>query len=155
MPHRGAAKTQRFGRGGLSGSALVSGLLPAGPLGSFELETAARVAQQAPILSSFWVWVALIVAFLLLGALAIFLLWANDVPVPTPAALRRAPALVTPRTPERGERVHLPHPSYWPLVLAIAITVIAVGFLTHWTIVVVGILVTVGSIIGWALEPGE
>lgn len=141
--------------GGVPLRGLVLAVLPTGPVGGFDLEPSARLAQQAPALSSLWVWVALILASLLLGALAIFLLWANDVPIPTPEALRRAPALVTPRAPEEPSPVDLPPPSYWPLVVAAAITLIAVGFLTHWTIVLIGVLTTVGGIIGWALEPGE
>ncbi|HBY96884.1 MAG: cytochrome c oxidase subunit 4 [Ardenticatenaceae bacterium] len=155
MSRQRAETLARIGLGGVPVGGLVMGWLPTGPLGGSGLEIGARVAQAAPILSSLWVWVGLIVAAFLLGALSVFLLWANDIPVPALAALRRAPAMVTPRTPEEHPPVHLPHPSYWPLVLGIAITLIAIGFLTHWIVVLIGVLATIGSIIGWALEPGE
>ena len=59
--------------------------------------------------------------------------------------------------PERPEHlhIHLPPPSYFPLVLAMGAGLIGVGLLAHLGIAVVGALVTVYAVWGWALEPTE
>src|SRR5204863_202864 len=50
------------------------------------------------------------------------------------------------------ERIHLPAPSHWPVVVGLGMAVSAVGALTHGTIVLVGALVTVVGIFRFALE---
>jgi hypothetical protein len=51
-----------------------------------------------------------------------------------------------------GEAIHLPGPSYWPLILSICLVVGVGGYLVHPAITVVGGLAALGSIIAWGLE---
>lgn len=48
--------------------------------------------------------------------------------------------------------IHLPAPSYFPLLLALAITVAGVGLLFNHTLMAIGLIATLLSIIGWAYE---
>jgi hypothetical protein len=55
---------------------------------------------------------------------------------------------------EAGERssethIQLPAPTFWPMVLAFGITLLAAGIVTHWSISVVGLVIVVRSIVGW------
>ena len=50
---------------------------------------------------------------------------------------------------------HMPKPSYWPLVAAIGIPLIAYGLMFQWALAAVGGLVLLTGIYGWALEPVE
>ena len=49
--------------------------------------------------------------------------------------------------------IHLPGPSYYPLIAALGMPVIGYGIIFHWWLSVVGALVTLVGIYGWALEP--
>ncbi len=49
--------------------------------------------------------------------------------------------------------IHLPAPSYWPMVLAIALPVTAYGVIYNKILVAVGAAIVVLSMFGWALEP--
>jgi cytochrome c oxidase subunit 1 len=51
------------------------------------------------------------------------------------------------------EGVHLPSPSYWPLVLAAGLPFVAWGLIFNLWLCLVGGLLIVGSIYGWVLEP--
>jgi cytochrome c oxidase subunit 1 len=55
--------------------------------------------------------------------------------------------------PGNGEGVHLPSPSYWPLVVAVGLPIIGYGLIFNLWLTVPGIIVTVAGIYGWALEP--
>lgn len=72
-----------------------------------------------------------------------------------------------PPNPGSELQIHLPRPSYYPLVAALGI---AIGFLgavlirpaevgglgpLGWAVVVLGALITVGGLYGWAFEPAE
>ena len=48
--------------------------------------------------------------------------------------------------------VHLPEPSYWPIVLALGLVLVAMGVIFQWIISLVGLLVTLVAILGWTLE---
>jgi heme/copper-type cytochrome/quinol oxidase subunit 3 len=50
------------------------------------------------------------------------------------------------------EHVHLPAPSYWPIVTAAGIALAAAGALTHVAVVIAGGLVTVAGLLAFALE---
>jgi cytochrome c oxidase subunit 1 len=51
------------------------------------------------------------------------------------------------------EHIHMPSPSYWPLVSAISLPIVAMGLIfNHW-ISLVGALVLTFGIYGWAQEP--
>jgi cytochrome c oxidase subunit 1 len=49
--------------------------------------------------------------------------------------------------------IHLPSPSYWPLVAAIGLLVIGAGIIVHLAIAIGGIVTVVVGLFGWALEP--
>jgi cytochrome c oxidase subunit 1 len=49
--------------------------------------------------------------------------------------------------------IHLPSPSYWPLVAAVGLPIMAYGVLYSWWLVGLGALVVLTGIFGWALEP--
>ena len=49
--------------------------------------------------------------------------------------------------------IHLPSPSYWPLLLGIGITVLALGVIYGVPVMVVGAAVVLFSTFGWVLEP--
>jgi cytochrome c oxidase subunit 1 len=49
--------------------------------------------------------------------------------------------------------IHLPSPSYWPIVLAVAFPIIGYGLIYNYLVAMVGGLVIVLAMFGWALEP--
>jgi len=48
--------------------------------------------------------------------------------------------------------IHVPGPSIWPIVLAGSFVLIAIGFVSSFIISIVGILVLLVAIGGWAME---
>src|SRR3989454_902392 len=84
---------------------------------------------------------------------------------PSPPLSRRPPGGSPPLHPPRGgppgpprppapthDHIHLPAPSHWPVVVGLGMAVLAVGALTHLTIVLMGALVTIVGIFRLALE---
>ncbi|MGH8926827.1 MAG: cytochrome ubiquinol oxidase subunit I, partial [Acidimicrobiia bacterium] len=58
------------------------------------------------------------------------------------------------------EPVHLPNPSYFPIVMAAGLPLIAYGIIFHLTalgkaLIVVGFLTSLAALMGWAAEPLE
>ena len=51
------------------------------------------------------------------------------------------------------EHIHLPSPSYWPLLLAISLPVMAYGVIFNLLLVPVGGAIALASMFGWSLEP--
>ncbi len=51
------------------------------------------------------------------------------------------------------KHIHLPSPSYWPIVLALAFPVLAYGVIYSTILIVVGAAIAVLALFGWALEP--
>ncbi len=58
---------------------------------------------------------------------------------------------------QTGERrdVHLPSPSYWPLVLAIGLPIIGYGLIFNLWLCMVGGAIVLGAIYGWIMEPTD
>jgi cytochrome c oxidase subunit I len=56
---------------------------------------------------------------------------------------------------ETAHAIHLPGPSYWPLVAAFGIPLIAYGLMFHWAFAAVGVLALLTGLYGWLLEPLE
>lgn len=54
-----------------------------------------------------------------------------------------------------SEVVHLPGPTYLPVVVAIGITVALVGILTGWIIVALGAVITLAAAVRWIRETRE
>jgi cytochrome c oxidase subunit 1 len=49
--------------------------------------------------------------------------------------------------------IHMPSPSYWPIVAAFGVAIIAGGLLTHYGISFVGGVIAMMGVIGWSNEP--
>jgi heme/copper-type cytochrome/quinol oxidase subunit 1 len=49
--------------------------------------------------------------------------------------------------------IHLPDPSYWPLISALGIFIAGFGILFSLTVVPVGLIVVLISVFSWSLEP--
>ncbi|MFQ5679116.1 MAG: cytochrome c oxidase subunit I [Gemmatimonadota bacterium] len=56
---------------------------------------------------------------------------------------------------EPPAEIHMPSPSYWPLVLALGLLIVTAGALTGLTVVFAGLGVTLLGLFGWAFEPAE
>ena len=48
--------------------------------------------------------------------------------------------------------IHLPPPSYWPIVLAFGMTLLGVGMVSTIIVSIVGVIVMVVSVAGWTME---
>jgi cytochrome c oxidase subunit I len=48
--------------------------------------------------------------------------------------------------------IHLPSPSFWPIVLAFGLALIAVGVVSTIVVSIVGVIVLLVAIAGWTLE---
>jgi hypothetical protein len=59
-----------------------------------------------------------------------------------------------PASPEY-QSIHLPEPSFWPIVLTMGIMAAAAGLMLHPLVVAIGAVVTLVSIIGWGVEGGQ
>ena len=49
--------------------------------------------------------------------------------------------------------IHMPSPSYWPLVLAAGMPVVALGVIYSIPVAIVGGVIMLYALYGWALEP--
>ena len=49
--------------------------------------------------------------------------------------------------------IHLPSPSYWPVLLALGLPIMAYGVIYSFWLIAVGGAVVLLSMFGWALEP--
>jgi cytochrome c oxidase subunit IV len=56
---------------------------------------------------------------------------------------------------EAGEAVHLPGPSYLPVVTAFGLTIAIVGVVLTWAIVGIGLVIAVIAIVRWIRETRE
>jgi type IV secretory pathway TrbD component len=57
-----------------------------------------------------------------------------------------------PEAPPAGETIHLPGPTYLPIVTAAGITIIVVGVVQSWLIVAFGVIVTLVAVVRWIRE---
>jgi cytochrome c oxidase subunit 1 len=48
--------------------------------------------------------------------------------------------------------IHLPSPSFWPIVLAFGMALIAAGVVSTIVVSIVGVIVLLVAIAGWTLE---
>jgi cytochrome c oxidase subunit 1 len=49
--------------------------------------------------------------------------------------------------------IHLPSPSYWPLVVSVGLPIIGLGLIYNHVIAIIGGLVVFAGVYGWAQEP--
>ncbi len=57
--------------------------------------------------------------------------------------------------PGNGEGVHLPAPSYWPILLAFSLPLLGYAVIFSLWIAVPAVFLLIASIFGWALEPAD
>lgn len=48
--------------------------------------------------------------------------------------------------------IHLPSPSFWPIILAFGMALIAIGVVSTIIVSIVGVVVLLVAIAGWTLE---
>jgi cytochrome c oxidase subunit 1 len=58
-----------------------------------------------------------------------------------------------PRTDGKG--IHLPSPSYWPIVLAFGLPIVAYGLIFSLWLSLIGGIIVVGGLYGWIMEPPD
>jgi cytochrome c oxidase subunit 1 len=54
---------------------------------------------------------------------------------------------------EEHHDIHMPDPSYFPLVASVGLPVIGYGVIFWWPAAILGGLITLGGLFGWSLEP--
>jgi cytochrome c oxidase subunit I len=55
--------------------------------------------------------------------------------------------------PDDVHAIHMPSPSYFPLIAAVGLPIITYGLMYAWGLALVGVVVLLAGIFGWALEP--
>jgi hypothetical protein len=60
-----------------------------------------------------------------------------------------------PEAPPAGEAIHLPGPTYLPIVTAVGIAIAVVGVVQSWIIVAAGLLITLYAVVRWIRETRE
>jgi cytochrome c oxidase subunit 1 len=73
----------------------------------------------------------------------------RGVPVPVQAGAADAPE----HRAGAGHAIHLPGPSYWPLVAALGFPLVGYGIMYTWWLAFAGVAVMLLGFYGWALEP--
>jgi cytochrome c oxidase subunit 1 len=48
--------------------------------------------------------------------------------------------------------IHLPSPSFWPILVALGVLLIALGIIFNLIISLVGVVLLLGAQVGWMLE---
>jgi uncharacterized membrane protein len=48
--------------------------------------------------------------------------------------------------------IHMPQPSFWPILLALGVLLIAMGIIFHLLISALGVILLLGAMIGWMVE---
>ena len=48
-----------------------------------------------------------------------------------------------------SEEVHLPEPSYMPVVLAFGVTIVVVGVVLTWVMVIIGAIIALVALVRW------
>jgi cytochrome c oxidase subunit 1 len=77
-------------------------------------------------------------------------------PHPRPVAeapTAQAPVGDGPEGDSEAEPIHLPAPSLWPLILAAGLTVFALGLVTHWIFIPLGLLLFALGLARWVQQP--
>jgi cytochrome c oxidase subunit 1 len=56
------------------------------------------------------------------------------------------------KTKHEEVQIHMPSPSYWPITLAFGLALIAIGVVSSIIVSILGVLVLLTAIAGWALQ---
>ena len=67
--------------------------------------------------------------------------------------MRTAEELQAEEEANADAHIHLPSPSYWPIVLAFGLPVIGYGIIFNLILSFVGLAIVLLGMFGWALEP--
>ncbi len=67
--------------------------------------------------------------------------------------VKTAEELLAEQEANADTHIHMPSPSYWPIVLAFALPIIAYGVIFAKVMAVAGVLILILAMFGWALEP--
>jgi cytochrome c oxidase subunit I len=67
--------------------------------------------------------------------------------------VKSAEQLLAEQEANADKHIHMPSPSYWPIVLAFGLPVVALGLIYNLLITFVGALIIVAACYGWAVEP--
>jgi len=54
--------------------------------------------------------------------------------------------------PQASEQVHMPEPSYLPVVTGFAITLMLVGVVLTWIITIIGVLIFLPAVVMWVRD---
>jgi hypothetical protein len=65
------------------------------------------------------------------------------------------PSPLEEQVPPPGEPVHLPGPSYLPVLTAFGLTIVLVGVVISWLITALGVLITIVVIARWIRDTRE
>jgi hypothetical protein len=57
--------------------------------------------------------------------------------------------------PPPTEEIHLPDPSYLPVVLAFGVTIMVVGVIKSWVVVAIGAIIFLVALIRWIRQTRE
>ena len=57
-----------------------------------------------------------------------------------------------PEASPAGEAIHLPGPTYLPIITAVGIMIAVVGVVQSWVIVGIGVLITLFAVVRWVRE---
>jgi type IV secretory pathway TrbD component len=60
-----------------------------------------------------------------------------------------------PAAPPAGEAIHLPGPTYLPIVTAVGITIAVIGVVQSWILVAIGLVITLIAVWRWIRETRE
>jgi cytochrome c oxidase subunit 1 len=55
---------------------------------------------------------------------------------------------------DHGHGIHMPSPSYMPILTSLGLPAIGYGLIYGWYISAIGALIVLGGLYAWALEPG-
>ncbi len=64
-----------------------------------------------------------------------------------------AEAILAEQEANAEAHIHMPSPSYWPILLAFSLPVMAYGIIFNLLLIPVGAAIALGSMFGWSLEP--
>jgi cytochrome c oxidase subunit 1 len=64
-----------------------------------------------------------------------------------------AEEIVAEQEANADEHIHMPSPSYWPIIVALGLPIMAYGIIFHTLLIVAGAATVLLGLFGWALEP--
>ena len=54
--------------------------------------------------------------------------------------------------PQAGEPIHLPDPSYIPVIVALGVTISVVGVVMSWFVFALGVAITLVAVVRWVRD---